>query len=60
MMGNLKTDFVKTGFISDLCLNTSAISMAEAVAPATKEFLAYSGPKPGVTYPLKVVYCGGT
>lgn len=32
--------------------------MAEAETPAAREFLSYEGPKPGVKYPLKVIYCG--
>ena len=33
--------------------------MAEAETEVKKEFLPYDGPKAGVKYPLKVVYCGG-
>ena len=33
--------------------------MAEAETEVKKEFLPYGGPKAGVKYPLKVVYCGG-
>ena len=33
--------------------------MATAEGGPERQFLTYDGPQKGVTYPVKVIYCGG-
>lgn len=45
-----------------LLFSGKVVRMAEATTPlaaAQREFLPYTGPDPGVQYPVRVKYCGG-
>jgi len=42
---------------SEVCGGTAGMATAEG--GPERQFLTYDGPQKGVTYPIKVIYCGG-
>lgn len=41
------------------CVEVGAAAMATAEEAVERQFLTNAGPQAGVTYPYRVIYCGG-